>query len=497
MALASLWQVDEPLPEQPQLGGDAEAEVVVVGAGIAGMTAAFLLQSAGKRVIVLEARRVGGGETGHTTAHLTELLDARYHKLLSKFGRIKAQLAAQSVRAALDRIEALATELQIECRFERVPEYLYATDDAQRRELERELEALQRVGVGARWAERFPLSLPITGAVCLERQARFHPLAYLRGLTARFLAEGGIVHEGTGVLSIDDGTPCKVHIANGVVTASDVLVLTNATITHKVAIHTKVAAYRTYAVAAPLRDAFPDANFSDMDDPYHYVRPQPTVQGTFLIVGGEDHKTGKERDTRACFERLERYAASHFPIGEITHRWSGQVIEPADGLPFIGTDVGAEHVYVATGFSGTGMTFGTLAAMMLSDAVLGRTSPWTDLYAPDRFKPLAQGLRVVREGSDFPAALVRDRFARSETESFDTVPVGEGRLIRAHDRTLAVYRDESGALHACAATCTHLGCHVHWNNAERSWDCPCHGSRFDVDGQVLNGPATKPLRNGE
>ena len=494
---ASFWQVDAPLPPFAALAGDASADVLVVGGGIAGVTAGLLLQRAGKRVILIEARRIGGGETGHTTAHLTELIDARYHTLESKFGRDGARRAGESARASIAQIEALVAELEIACGFERVPEYLYAETEAQRRELERELASLQRAGVSASWVDRLPLPIAVTGALRLERQGRFHPLAYLRALLARFVGAGGVVHEDTRMLAVEDGAPCRVRCERGAISAADVLVLTNAPVSDRIALHPKLAAYRSYALAAPLREPFPAANFSDMQEPYHYVRAHESGAGSWLIVGGEDHKTGKEQDTRQRFERLERYATAHFPIGPVAQRWSGQIIEPADGLPLIGHDAGAEHVYVATGFSGTGMTFGTLAAMILSDALLGRANPWASLYEATRFKPLAQGLNVLREGSDFPAALVRDRFTGGEVDGVERVAKGEGQLVRAHGKTLAVYRDERGDVHACSAVCTHLGCHVHWNRAERSWDCPCHGSRFDVDGSVLNGPATKPLERRE
>jgi Rieske Fe-S protein len=272
-----------------------------------------------------------------------------------------------------------------------------------------------------------------------------------------------------------------------------VLVLAHVPVSNRLALHTKLAAYRSYAIAAPLREPFPTANFSDMRDPYHYIRPQQTASGPVLIIGGEDHKTGKNDDTEGCFARLAEYSRAHFPIGEISHRWSGQIIEPADGLPFIGRNAGADHVYVATGFSGEGMTFGTLAAMLLSDAVLAVKNPWAALYDATRVKPLAQARRVIGEGADFPAHLAHDRLAGGEADSPEQVPAGEGRLVRAEGKMLAVYRDDGGALHARSAVCTHLGCYVHWNRAERSWDCPCHGSRFDVDGAVLNGPAIKPL----
>lgn len=468
----------------------------MIGGGIAGLTAALLLQREGRQVVLIEARRIGAGETGNTTAHLTELLDAGYQTLESRFGRDGARAAAESSRAAIDLIEDLAGELG-GCRFRRVPAYLVAQSDEQRRALEKELESLVRVGADAGWADRLPVPLKNAGALRIEAQAQLHPLEYLAGLAERFVSTGGKLHEQTPALDVDDGAPCRVETPSGTVTAREVLVLTNAPISSKFALHTKLAAYRTYAVAAPAPASWPDGLFWDMQDPYHYVRSQETSDGTFVIVGGEDHKTGQKSDTAACFEALERYAREELGLAPVEHRWSGQIVEPVDGLPFIGKQPGAGHVFVATGFSGTGMTFGTLSARILSDAVLARANPWAALYDARRVKPLAQARTFVAENVDFPAHLVGDRLARGEVRSAGEIANGEGRLLRSGGEMLAVFRDEAGALHARSATCTHLGCHVRWNGGERSWDCPCHGSRFGVDGEVVNGPATKELAPAE
>ena len=493
MLLGSAWMKDVPLPSFPPLTRDREVDVVVVGGGIAGLTAAYLLRRQGMEVLLIEARRVGSGESGHTTAHLTELLDTRYHRLESRFGLGGARAAAESSRVALQQVESLALESGDDCGLRRVPAWIYAETEAQRRELEREFAALRRVGADVSWADSLPLPLPTAGALRVEGQAQVHPTRYLRALVRLFVRAGGELHELTRAWDVEDGVPCKVATDRGELRARKVLVLTHAPVSTRVTFHAKVAPHRTYAVAGLLGEPFPDGLYQDMQHPYHHLRAQELQAGRALVLGGEDHRTGTAENTQACISRLEAWAHAHFPGVEIRWRWSGQVLEPVDGLPFIGRSSGTEHVYVATGFSGTGMTFGTLSALLLADAVSGRANPWSGLYEAGRMKPIAQARGVVTENVEFPVRLLRDRFERGEVSSVDEILPGEGRLVRSGGKVLAVSRDAEGRLRARSARCTHLGCHVHWNREERSWDCPCHGSRFDVEGQVLSGPATQPL----
>jgi glycine/D-amino acid oxidase-like deaminating enzyme/nitrite reductase/ring-hydroxylating ferredoxin subunit len=488
-----LWNVDTAMPAYPPLTRDLSVDVVIAGGGIAGLTAAVVLQRAGKQVALIEAHRIGGGETGRTTAHLTEQLDTRYHTLESRFGREGAREAARSSRAAIDFIEALVAELPGSCGFRRVPGFLFAETAEQREELEQELACMQHAGCEVSWVEALDVPFETKGALRLERQAQVHPLQYLRELAVRLVSLGGLIVEDTRMHEVQDGTPCRVHTDRGVLTANDVLVLTGVPVSNKFAVLTKIAAYRTYALAARVDQRFPEGLFADMQQPYHYLRTHEASSGTFLVVGGEDHKTGQKDDTEECFRDLERYVGARFPNAEIAHRWSGQVLEPVDGLPFIGRNTGAKHVYVATGFSGTGITFGTLAAMILSDEVLGVPNPWADLYQATRVKPLAQAREYLAENIDFPLHLIAERLSRAHVDRVEDVRPGEGKWVRSRGRTLAVYRGEDGRVHALSAVCTHLGCRVRWNPAERSWDCPCHGGRFDVDGNVLNGPPTKGL----
>jgi glycine/D-amino acid oxidase-like deaminating enzyme/nitrite reductase/ring-hydroxylating ferredoxin subunit len=487
----SLWKTQSDNVAFPRLKKGMHADVVVVGAGITGVTAALLLQRQGKSVVLLERDRVGSGETGRTTAHLTEAVDARYQKISSKFGREGARLVASSSRAAIGRIEAFCRELSIDCGFKRLPGYLYTENEKDLHGLRRELAFAQEAGVSCEWFDEVPLPFKVEGAIHFPGQAQFHPTRYLAGLLHEFVSLGGHVFEKTPVADFRDGELCRVMTAGGAeVIARDIVIATNSPVNNRVFIHTKIGNYRTYAIAAKPRENFRlDGLFWDTAEPYHYARSQDG----YLIIGGEDHKTGMEEDTDACFDRLVQYASTHYPIETIPYFWSGQVVEPADTLPYVGRNPASEHVYLATGYSGNGMTFGTVAGMLLSDLVLGIPNEWEDLYLATRIHPLASAARFISENKDVAYCYVKDRVAGTEAASVDEIEPGEGKIVKVEGRKVACYRDPHGAVSLVSAICTHLGCQVHFNSAETSWDCPCHGSRFSVDGKVLNGPAVSPL----
>lgn len=493
MALASLWQETFAARTYAPLDRDLDVDVAVIGGGIAGVTAARLLRASGLTVALLEARRLGGGDTGNTTAHLTELLDEGYAALESRFGREGARLAARSQRAAIEHIAGEVAHVGIDCGLRRVPAYRYAEREEDVAELEDELAAMRRAGLQASLVHAVPLPWPIRAAIRVEDQAQLHPLAYLHGLAARLVAGGGQVFEETRATKITEGEPCAVEAGGRVVTCRDVVVMTHAPVSSRFALHSKMAPYRTYAVSARVPTPPPAALYYDSDDPYHYTRLQEATGGRFLVVGGEDHKAGHDEPAAGHLEALEEYVRGHFAGAEIVHRWSGQVWEPADGLAFIGRSAGADHVWVGTGFSGTGLTFGTLAATVVTHGILGVPDPFARLYDATRVKPLAQARRYLAENADVAVRLARDRVDRGEVDGVGDVAPGEGRLVRVGGRMAAVHRAEDGHVTACAAACTHLGCYVRWNDAAACWDCPCHGSRFAPDGAVLSGPAVKAL----
>lgn len=489
---ASLWSAHAPAPTFPPLMADTEVDVVVVGAGITGLTAAMLLAASGKSVAVVEARRIGSGVSHRSTSHLTEAVDTRYQQIESDFGKEGAMLVAQSSRAAIEKVGELARTLSSPCDFLRRPGYLYTEHDKDLGVLEKEHAAARRAGLPVDLVTELTLPFPAKALLRFPDQAQFHIVRYLASLATGAQAKGAHIYEQSRVLTIEDGEPCIVHLEHGpVIRAKNVFVATHAPL-NRVFLQTKIAAYRSYVLAFP-NVKLPDGLFWDTEDPYHYFSSFPIDGTDYLIIGGEDHKTGAVKDTDTHLDSLLAWTKERITVPEPSYRWSAQVEEPVDGLPFIGRNSMSEHVFVATGFSGNGTTFGTIAALIVSDLVNGRENPWAELYAATRMKPVSSAATYAAENVDFPMHLVSDRLHPPEAKSPVDIRPGEGKTIRQGGERLAMYRDPAGALHAVSSVCTHLGCLVKFNNAEKTWDCPCHGSRFGIDGAVIDGPATRPL----
>jgi glycine/D-amino acid oxidase-like deaminating enzyme/nitrite reductase/ring-hydroxylating ferredoxin subunit len=493
------------VPEYPALDSDARVDVCVVGAGIAGLSTAYLLAKKatkmgkkGKTVLVIDDGPIGGGMTSRTTAHLMTAIDDRYREIERLHGAEGARLAAQSHCAAVDAIEAIARHEGIDCDFERLDGYLFLPPQGDPDELLAEYEAALRAGIeGLHWADKAPIDGFDTGQ-CLRfsRQGQFHPLKYLAGLARAIEALGGRIHTGVHADSIEGGDAPCVHTSTGLrIDCGAVVVATNTPISDRLAIHTKQAPYLTYVVAARVpRGSVAKALFWDTLDPYHYVRLAGR-DGELLIVGGEDHKTGQADDSETRFAKLELWMRERFPMArEVVNRWMGQVMEPVDGLAFIGRDPAHAHrnVYVATGDSGMGMTHGTIAGILITDLIHGADVPWAQLYDPSRL-PLKAVRAYARENANV-AWQYTDWVKPGDVDSEAQILEGSGAVLRRGAHKVAVYRDPSGGLHEFSAACTHLGCPVKWNHADHTWDCKCHGSRFDALGHVLNGPAVKDLK---
>lgn len=495
----SIWMATANLPDFSSLANDEQAEICIVGAGIAGLTTAYLLTRAGKSVIVLDDGPIVSGETERTTAHLVTALDDRFFEIERLHGQTGARLAAESHSAAIDQIERIVAEEKIDCDFERLDGYLFVPPGESQDILERELTAARRAGlVDTQMVARAPIASFDTGsALRFTRQGQFHPLKYLAALTRAIVRDGGRIFTHTHATKIEGGQPaCVATRAGPRVTANAVVVATNTPVNDRFAIHTKQAPYRTYVIGARIpRGSATKALYWDTADPYHYVRLQtsPHNASVLLIVGGEDHKTGQADDAEVRYSRLEQWARERFPMIEaVQFHWSGQVMEPVDCLAFIGHNpMDKSNVYVATGDSGNGITHGTIAGMLLTDLIQGRENPWACLYEPSR-KSLRAARDFAKENLNV-AAQYRDWATSGDVDADILVTPGTGAVVRRGLKKIAVYCDDSGKLHECSAVCTHLGCIVDWNHSEKTWDCPCHGSRFDRFGKVLNGPAIKNL----
>jgi glycine/D-amino acid oxidase-like deaminating enzyme/nitrite reductase/ring-hydroxylating ferredoxin subunit len=488
---ASLWAPLGDVDSFPILTRHLETDVVVVGAGITGLTAALRLAEAGKRVAVLEGRTLCSGVTAGTTAHVTEQVDPRYVEIARRFGKEGSRLVARAAREALDHIAGRVERLGIACDWRRVPGYLYAEEAAQRDTLVEEHRAAREAGLDVTLDADPGLPFAVAGALLFPDQQRFHPRAYVWGLARAAMSRGVRIFEHTRVVEIKDGEPVEITTEQGArVRAGAVLCATHVPL-NRLFLQTKLGHYQSYA-AAFRACPVPDALFWDTADPYHYLRSASIDGVQYLIVGGEDHKTGGEEHTQIPFERLLAYARARFGTDRPDFHWSAQVIEPIDGLPYIGHNSSSKHVYVATGFSGNGMTYGTIGALLMSDLVLGVESPYAALFDATRVKPSSVG-NFLRETKEMPVHFIGDRLDPPDVTSTRHIERDQGRSMKVDGKRLAVYRDRQGALHAVSAVCTHMGCLVKFNEAERSWDCPCHGSRFGVDGQVLDGPAITPL----
>jgi glycine/D-amino acid oxidase-like deaminating enzyme/nitrite reductase/ring-hydroxylating ferredoxin subunit len=509
---ASIWtDADQERHDTPP---PHEIDACIVGGGIAGLTTALMLSRQGVRVAVLDDGPLGGGETGRTSAHLTSAVDDRYYELEARFGERAAQLVAESHAAAIDWIEATVLELGIDCDFRRVDGYLVAPPDQPgeraQRELDRELVAAQRAGLIVERVDRAPLPFDRGPALRFARQAELHPLRYLRGLAAAVIEAGGTIHTGVHVEAIVPARPLAVRLSGGRTLLCRFAVdATNSSITSPRTLPLRQAAYRSYCLAIPVAPGtIPHALYWDTAHPYHYIRVAPgdspdrsgrqagpfgsaTRGRELVIVGGADHRTG-QGDPFEAWAALERWTRRWLRLdGPVVARWSGQIIEPVDGPAHIGKSPDLEHVYVVTGDSGDGLTHGTIAGLLIPELVRGHNPPWADVYAPDRSHLHSLGT-LVKEAAHQAAPYV-GWLRAGEVHSLDEIPQGQGALLRRGLHLIAAYRDPSGACHLRSATCPHLRGVVHWNPGEQTWDCPCHGSRFDPYGRVVNGPATVDL----
>ena len=498
----SAWQASSTpgvVAELQTLPADVSVDVCVIGAGLAGLLCALELAERGRSVVVLERDRVGAGDTSATTAHLTAVLDHRYFELASRHGEAATRAIAKSHARGIAHLERVINRHSIECEFERVSGFLCANDAEQEQALRREWKAAEAAGVHCDLVRHAPFTMSTGPALHVPNQAQFNPLAFLTGVVAALARQGVPIYAPVTVLSVGSdaaANPVSVETSVGTLRASQVIVATGTPISGSIAIHTKQSAYRSYALTVSIPDPTPALAW-DMNDPYHYVRcaTDAATQRSVLIVGGEDHRVGQDDHSERRFARLEGWLRERFPnAGHIISQWSGEVFEPSDGLAYIGRAPANERVFLATGFSGNGMTYSGIAPELLADVMHGVEHPFADLYDPRRKPSSAAALSRFAHENLNTAAQYADWLRPADVSKPEQIPRGHGAVLRRGLHRVAVYMDDQGKAHELSATCPHLGGVVSWNSAEKSWDCPCHGSRFDCQGNVLTGPAISNLQ---
>ena len=488
----SPWFEAEPEVAFAAMDHDRRADVAVVGAGITGLTLARLLVDAGVEAVVLDAGPVCAGTSGYTTAKVTALHRLVYRELVERHGEERARAYAAANQGAVDRVAAFVESDGIDCDLVRAPAVTYTERADRVADAEREVDAARRFGLPVEFATTAPLPVRIRAAVRLDDQLHLHPRRYCLGLARHVAAHGGTVHEHTRALTIESGpSGVAVQTDRGTVHADRAVLATHMPMLDRGAFFARAHPYRSYALAARVRQAAPEGMYISVEEPTRSLRPAPMGR---LIVGGEGHKAGHEADTRRHYAALESWARECFDVESVEYRWSAQDYVTVDGFPYVGRlTAREERVLLATGFRKWGMTNGTAAAEILADLLLGRHNPWAEAFDATRIAPRVSAAGLVKENLGVARHFVADRVAALRAPTAESLRPGEGAIARHDGARAACYRDEEGEIHAVSMTCTHLGCQVAFNTAERTWDCPCHGSRFDIDGRVLEGPAVKDL----
>lgn len=489
----SIWQEDmKPFPDA--LNFETEYDVAIIGGGITGVSTAYELQKAGRKCILLEAHNIGFGTTGGTTAHINNFLDTTYYEAIRKFGLDDAKLLYEAAVEAISVIKNNIEEHRIDCDYEEKIAQLFALDDDQARQLDNIMQGAEKVGCKMRRIQEIDFPIPFIKAVEIPGQAQFHPIKYIDALSRIFLNLGGTVVENClckGHTEKEDWI--TVETSRGTLKARYLVYATH--IPPGVSmLHFTNAPYRSYALAFTLNDNhYPNHLGYDLKDPYRYYRVQQVNGEMLLIAGGEDHKTGHSDDTGVCFSNLENYVRRYFDVGVVRYSWSSQYYEPVDGLPYIGKIPGSSKVFTATGFRGNGMIFGTLSSKIISELIIHKTNQYSRLFSLSRITPIAGFVDFVKENVSVAADFIKDKFFSEKIESLADIQDGEAKVVQHEGVNYAIYKEKGGQSHVLKSTCPHAKCEVRWNSAELSWDCPCHGSRFGVNGKVLTAPSVNDL----
>jgi glycine/D-amino acid oxidase-like deaminating enzyme/nitrite reductase/ring-hydroxylating ferredoxin subunit len=488
----SYWIASTPDTNYPTLKENLKVDVAVLGGGITGITTALLLKKRGLKVALVEAGKIVRGVTGYTTAHISSAQAFYYKDVMGMYGEDKARQCANSCQASIETIAGLVREYGIDCDFRRTAEYVYAASRDDVGELKEEMDAEKRLGLPVSYVDRAPLPFDNYGALRYENQGEFHPRKYLLPLAKAVDGDGSYVFEGTRALDIDEGEPCTVKTTHGKLFANDIVLATHIPFTNKDLIPARIKPVMSYVLGIRIDGELPNEMFYSTEEPCHYIRTQPTPEGQLVIVGGEDNPVGKVIDTEEKYRKLEAYARSHFKVKSVDYSWSTHDNYTFDKLPFIGRYNTSKHFYVGTGYKGTGMTYGTVAAMILTDQITGSKSPYGDVYSLGRIE-LPGAADFLKTQTGIVKMFTEGRLEKPEDLS--KIPPGKSGLAEVNGHKAAVYKEPSGKVHAVSPQCTHMGCYVSWNDGELTWDCPCHGSRFKEDGNVFHGPAVYDLKD--
>ena len=490
----SIWQesADEYLPTN-KADSTKIYDAVIVGGGITGISTAYHLQQAGMDCLLLEAHELCFGTTGGTTAHINTLLDVPYSTIEKKFSKEKSRLVAESVKEAVNTIRETIHKHNIDCDFKMTSATLFAKTDKQKDELEKISAATNDAGIKNDFINKISLPIKFLKAMQVDDQAKFNPVRYVHSLAMEFEKAGGMILQQCRVISADENENVTIETNKGKYRGRFLIYATHIPPGVNL-LHFRCVPMRSYAIAAILNNnAYPEDLLYDMYDPYNYYRSQEIDGRNYFIAGGYDHKTAHEENQEYRFLELESHVRKYFEVKEIVYKWSSQYYESPDGLPYIGQLPGHNRIFTATGFGGNGMPYSTVAALLLTRMITNQASPFKDLYDPNRLKPVAGFANFVSHNADVVKQFASKWFSHEELHELAELATKEGKIVKFKDEKIAIYKDNDGGIHALSPICTHVGCEVKWNNAELSWDCPCHGARYSYDGRVLNGPTIKNL----
>lgn len=495
----SFWQSTEKIEDFGTDFKELTFHTIVVGAGITGVTLAKELQNRGISCLLIDKKNPGFGTTGGTTAHINNFYDTSYDEIIANFGNDAGRELVVGTHKTLDYIVQNIRKYAVACEFDTCDFFLFSTNEKQTKKLDEIYRAHKQLGIKTVEDSSIPFDLSFEKVIKIEAQGQFHPIKYINGLLQAYKIEGGAFLLNQAIESFNnDGKNITIKTSDARIFTAKNLVWATHVPPGKNRFNLLLTAYRSYVMVFKLTDP-PTAlaQAADLYDPYHYFRYHVSSNGNYLIAGGFDHKTGVGENSEKCFTELDNYVRRYLGFSDFVAKWSSQYYVSADGLPYIGRMPSEKNIYVSTGYGGNGMTFGTMASLVIPDLLEGKENELSKMLSPGRIKPIVSVKSVLSVGINASKHLIKDKLGAKQVEIFGTIPLNEGRIVTFENKNLAVFRDKDGGYRALNASCTHMGCTVTWNPSEQSWDCPCHGSRFDIEGNVLNGPAITNLKREE